>query len=78
MKLETILLMLFVVVVIATTVMRRVRRTRLEREQRAELKIARDRKSTAGTIRRMQARHAFERGENTEGVILLRGDKPDS
>ena len=77
MNLETILLSLFVVVVIATTVMRRVHRARLLHEQRAELKNARERKSTAGTIQRMKARHAFERGENTQGVILLRGDKPD-
>ncbi|MCC6563353.1 hypothetical protein IT087_00495 [Candidatus Uhrbacteria bacterium] len=78
MNFETFLLILFVVVVIATAAMRRVRRVRLLREQRAELKAARERKSTGGTLQRMKSRHAFERGEITQGMTLLRKDEPDS
>lgn len=78
MNIETYLMILFVVVVIARVTMRRIRRAWLARQQLAELKVARDRKSTAGTIRRMQARHAFERGENTQGVMLLKREEPDS
>lgn len=65
-------------VFIAYAVIKGLSRYRLRRRQRQEETRARERRSTPGTLRQLRARHAFERGENTRGVMLLRDDKPET
>lgn len=69
---------LVLIAFIAFVVIKATRRYRLRRRQHQEVTRARERRSTPGTIRQLQARHAFERGDNTRGVMLLNGDEPDS
>lgn len=73
-----ILSVLALVAFIAYVVIKGARRYQLRQRQRQEVIRARERRSTPGTLRNLQARHAFERGDNTRGVMLLRGDKPET
>jgi hypothetical protein len=73
-----ILSVLALVAFITFVVIKGVRRYSLRRRQSREETRARERHSTPDTLRRLQARHAFERGDNTRGVLLLRGDKPET
>lgn len=78
MSFEALLLAFLLCIIVAATTINRIRRMLMLRRQRKDLVIARQRKMSDESIRRLKRDHAFERRDFTDAFALLRKDEPDS